>query len=187
MTVLEPGIEDPALGARLGIEGEDAHEGRAVVEMIVDDERRDLQRGHLRIARAVVEIAAAMGPGDLQGADVGAVDLVEGRVVDCAGRSAPDGPLRGRSIETDLEVRILTAADEGRQQESDRREDHEPGGRSDGGSRDTKDDEHGTIRATRRQRRNPPDDIHAPSPRPTITERRPRARRFGLVEASEIV
>ena len=61
------GSKTPALVARLGIEGEDAHEGRAVVEMRRSRRAASTwKRGHLRVARAVVVVAAAMGPGDLE-------------------------------------------------------------------------------------------------------------------------
>ncbi|MNI12444.1 hypothetical protein D3C73_656260 [compost metagenome] len=84
-------VELPALGAGVGIQGEDFAVGGAGVDRVTD-----LQRGVLVFGAgtgALRDIAGAEGPGDLQLVDVAFVDLVQRGKAVAGGGVAPVGPV----------------------------------------------------------------------------------------------
>ena len=86
-------IEMPDLGAGLGVERENTLERRAVVDVPVHGERRDLEGGSPRPAAGVSKIPAAMRPRDLQRGDVLRRDVGEPGEMRGTGIAPPDGPL----------------------------------------------------------------------------------------------
>ena len=71
-------IEYPFFFTGLGLEGEDALKGRAVVERVVHHDRRGLEGRQACLAAAVGVVAAVVHPRHFQPVDVVAVDLGEG-------------------------------------------------------------------------------------------------------------
>ena len=128
VSLLEARVEVPDLLAGLGVEGEDLHEGGAVVEEIVHDERRRLKSGHLRISRSVEVVTASVHPGDLETRNVLGRDLRERRVMARAPGAAPMSPLRDRTVVRD----VLSATGEAPERDDQREEQRS---RNEGGTR----------------------------------------------------
>jgi hypothetical protein len=89
------GIEDPSLFPRLGVQCDDAIEGRAEVEDPLDEQRRDLG-GNLTLHPRPGQISGSVGPDLAQAMDVCGCDVVERAEVLAARVAGVVGPILRR-------------------------------------------------------------------------------------------
>jgi hypothetical protein len=87
-------IEAPFLLAGLGVERDDAVEGRAQIHRAESDDRRCLEFAFTPTVAAVGDVAGVILPGDLQCSDVALVDISERRIAASARVAAVVRPIR---------------------------------------------------------------------------------------------